>query len=226
MTEPRDARRPRSRATESGDPRQAAHRPGDRRGRGSRPPAAAAPAGAGRGRSARPPAPATAPPDETAAAARRAHRGPAAGQAEYANYRRRVDRDRAGRRARPPSASVLDRAAAGARRHRPGPRARRADRRLQVGRRGARGDGRASSACEPFGEAASPFDPTLHEALMHAHSRRRHRADLRGGAAAGLPARRPACSGRRGSRWPSPSRRGSRAGRAADRADRRRRARR
>ena len=60
-------------------------------------------------------------------------------QAEYANYRRRVERDRqaVGEQA---LAAGLRQPAAGARRHRPGPRARRGHRRVRARRRRARGD--------------------------------------------------------------------------------------
>ena len=65
-------------------------------------------------------------------------------QAEYANYRRRVERDREAVREHG-GRQRADRAAAGARRHRPGPRARRARGRLQVGRRALEAARRRSS---------------------------------------------------------------------------------
>ena len=55
-------------------------------------------------------------------------------QAEYVNYKRRVDRDRENARENA-VASTLSRAAPGPGRHRPGPRARGADGRFQGGRR-------------------------------------------------------------------------------------------
>ena len=42
-----------------------------------------------------------------------------------------------------------------------------------------------------YGEAGDPFDPNLHEALMHSYSRGRHRADLRPDPAARLQGGRP-----------------------------------
>ena len=62
-------------------------------------------------------------------------------QAEYVNYKRRVDRDRELVQAERQVLGAV-RAAAGARRHRPGPRARRARGRLQGRRRLARADRR------------------------------------------------------------------------------------
>ena len=153
VTEPRRAEREASRehATSTPeraprDPRQpATHRPGDRRR--SQPAPADAPAGgAGRARSRRPGGGRRRPTrrgrsrsspsaPRPAAAAGRVRQLPQAGRARpRAGQRRQA----VGERAR--------RAAAGPRRHRPGPRARRADRRLQVGRRGARGDRWRSSA--------------------------------------------------------------------------------
>ena len=89
-------------------------------------------------------------------------------QAEYLNYKRRVDRERENTR-ETAVASTLAALAPGAGRHRSGPRARGADRRLQGGRRLVRADGRAARA-EPFGEVGDAFDPRIHEALMHSYS--------------------------------------------------------
>ena len=81
-------------------------------------------------------------------------------QAEYANYRKRVDRDRATVREHA-VAGALIRAAARARRHRPGTRARRAVRRLQVGRGLAAGGGRQARAGQlrPARRRLRPEDP-------------------------------------------------------------------
>ena len=65
--------------------------------------------------------------------------------AEYANYRKRVDRDRSVA-AEQTTGSVLIGAAAGARRHRPGARARRPGRAVRLGRRDARRRGRQARA--------------------------------------------------------------------------------
>ena len=99
-------------------------------------------------------------------------------QAEYANYRKRVERDRAAVR-EPAVAGVLAELLPvlddiGRARD-----ARRADRR-RSSRSARRSRPRsASSASSAFGEVGEPFDPTVHEALMHAYSAGRHRADVR-----------------------------------------------
>ena len=108
-------------------------------------------------------------------------------QAEYANYRRRVDRDRAGRSARPAVADVLANCCpvlddiGRAREHGE----------LEGGFKSVgealEADRRRSSGSSGSATPGEPFDPKVHEALTHAPLRRRHRADLR----RGLPARLP-----------------------------------
>ena len=90
-------------------------------------------------------------------------------QAEYANYRKRVDRDRAAVREQA-VANVADRAAARARRHRPGAGTRRAVRRLQVGRRLSCRRRSVKLGLVDYGEKGDPFDPKIHEALTHSYS--------------------------------------------------------
>ena len=90
-------------------------------------------------------------------------------QAEYANYRKRVERDRMAVREQALAnvltelLPVLDDIGR-AREHGE------LDRRLQVRRRVAGGRRRPSSGLTAFGEKGDPFDPTLHEALMHSYS--------------------------------------------------------
>ena len=88
--------------------------------------------------------------------------------AEYANYRKRVDRDRELVR-RPIHRSSARRDAVGARRHRPSKRAWRV-----VGGFKSVADSFEAVVTklglEKFGEAGDPFDPTVHEALTHTES--------------------------------------------------------
>ena len=124
--------------------------------------------------------------------------------AEYANYRRRVERDRV---------QVVDQAAerfAGqlfpivddierARDHGDLTGA------FKVGRRPRRWGCSRASAWSPFGKPGDPFDPSLHEAVLHDTSPGGDRADRHHGAAAGLPARRPGAAHRDGRRSPTRS---------------------
>ena len=112
--------------------------------------------------------------------------------AEYANYRRRVDRDREAVLVTA-RVAVRRRAAHGARRPRPRRRARRPDRPVQ-GRRPTRSIAVVQKlGLEPFGLEGEPFDPSVHEAVQHEPARRPgRRVTVRGvGAAPGLPHRRP-----------------------------------
>ena len=124
-------------------------------------------------------------------------------QAEYANYRKRVERDRIAVREQALAnvlaelLPVLD----------------------DIGRAREHGElvGGFKSVAESleaavaklglvsFGDKGEPFDPTMHEALMHSYSDRRHRADLRADPAARLQGRRAHRSARRGSPSRSPA---------------------
>ena len=53
---------------------------------------------------------------------------------------------------------------------------------------------------ETFGEKGDPFDPHIHEALLHAHADGHRRPDLRGDPAARLQGRRPDPAARPGRR--------------------------
>ena len=126
-------------------------------------------------------------------------------QAEYANYRRRVERDRERRpRARrSPACStellpVLDDIGR-AREHGE------LDGRLQVGRRGAGGGTVASSGSSASATAGEPFDPTVHEALIARALRRRHRADRASRCCSPATGSATGSCARRGSPSPSPS---------------------
>ncbi len=118
--------------------------------------------------------------------------------AEYANYRKRVDRDRAATveaatgvvlAALLPVLDDIDRA----RQH--------GD---LTGAFKAVADQLEATleklGLQPYGEVGERFDPTLHEAVAHQTSAEVDRADLRGGAPPRLQARRPAAAGAAGGR--------------------------
>ena len=151
----------------AGDPRQAAHRPGDRRGAGAARGAAPAVA-AGRGPASAPSTPTgdVEPKLEAELAERTADLQRL--QAEYVNYKRRVDRDREVVRDTAVAnvlgqlLPVLDDIG----------RAREHDELSGGFKAVAESLERTVSALglETFGEVGDPFDPRIHEALMHRYS--------------------------------------------------------
>ena len=119
--------------------------------------------------------------------------------AEYANYRKRVDRDREAVLTSA-KASGRRRAAHGARRHRPGRRARRPDRCVQGGRRQARRGGAARPGWSRSAHEGEPFDPSVHEAVQHRHVPGRRPARRSPRCCAAATASATACCGPRWSR--------------------------
>ena len=123
--------------------------------------------------------------------------------AEYANYRKRVDRDR-GAGGRADHRRGARGAAAGARRPRPGPRARRPGRAVRHGGRAAhRGAGQVRA--DRLRREGRPVRPDPARGGRAPDLGRRHGADLRRGHAPGLPCWASGCCGRRWSRWPTRS---------------------
>ena len=108
-------------------------------------------------------------------------------QAEYVNYKRRVDRDRDVARKSGIEAvlkdlmSVLDDV-----------RSAREHGELSGGFKAVADELErvtTRSGLETYGTKGDPFDPHIHEALLHSHARGDRRTDLRGDPAAGLPDR-------------------------------------